>query len=415
MKKALLAVCLSALLLIGSAWAEAAKPLTVVLATDMHYFSPSLTDYSERFMDAVYASDGKAIHYSPQICKAFVRDMLALRPDTVILSGDLTLNGAPVSLREFADLLAPLAEAGIQVLTIPGNHDIGGQAYRISADGVSVIPAASAGEFLEIYGGYGYTGALSRDDASMSYIAKLSDSVWAVMLDVNTGRTPGQVLAATLVWLEEQLQAAQAAGVTVIGVSHQNLMVHNKYFSQGVMITNAPKLQALYRQYGVRLNLSGHTHMQHIAALGNDVVEIVTSSMAVAPGYYGVITLEGKELQTYQAVPVDVEGWAAATGETDGNLLHFSEYMKEFYCEVVRRKVVNTVSAPSIPDADRQRMIDFAVDLSYCDFSGTLADLKNPQALDLWQQYLPNAIFTYYLKGAMANGLVNMNSYDFRK
>ena len=77
----LLALCLAALLaLSGCAAAREAETLTVVLATDMHYLSPELTDYGGRFMNTVYASDGKVIHYSPQICGAFVRDMLAEKP-----------------------------------------------------------------------------------------------------------------------------------------------------------------------------------------------------------------------------------------------------------------------------------------------------------------------------------------------
>ena len=168
----LLALCLAALLaLSGCAAAREAETLTVVLATNMHYLSPELTDYRGRFMNTVYASDGKVIHYSPQICGAFVRDMLALRPDAVILSGDLTLNGALVSHEEFAALLRPLAEAGIRVLALPGNHDVGGRAYSFSDSGIVAIPAATAEEFLGIYRDFGYAQALSRDTASLSYTA----------------------------------------------------------------------------------------------------------------------------------------------------------------------------------------------------------------------------------------------------
>ena len=413
MKQAIPALCLAILLTLLSGPALAGEQaLTLVLATDMHYLSPSLTDYGERFMNTVYASDGKVIHYSPQICEAFIRDMLALRPDAVILSGDLTLNGAPVSHQEFAGMLTRLTGAGIRVLVIPGNHDVGGRAYSFGPNGVIGFPAATAAEFLETYSAFGYEDALSRDEASLSYIAELGDCVQAVMLDVNANGTRGTAKTSTLAWLEAQLQEAQAEGALVIGVSHQNLLAHNKYFTQGVMIGQAQNLLALYRKYGVRLNLSGHTHMQHITAAG-DTVEIVTSSMALAPGYYGVITLDGKTLKAYEAVPVDVEGWARETGETNADLIGFSRYTEEFFRETVRLKVAAAVADLAVSDEERQRMIDFAVDLSYHDFSGTRADLKDTGGMKLWEQYLPNGVFTYYLRGALAEEPWNMDRYDF--
>jgi len=410
MKKTALVICLLALLLTGCACAE--DRLTVVLATDMHYLSPSLTDGGEGFMDIVYAADGKVIHYSPQICRAFVRDMLRLKPDAVILSGDLTLNGAPESLREFADMLEPLRAAGIRVLAMPGNHDVGGKAYAFRGSGVISFPAATAEGFLQIYEGFGPADALSRDEGTLSYTARLSDRVWALMVDVNTVAPQGTVRDDTFAWIEGQLQAARAAGATVIGVSHQNLLPHNKYFTQGVMISQARRLQALYRQYGVRLNLSGHTHMQHIAADG-DIVEIVTSSMALAPGYYGVITLDGGALDAYTAVPVDVSGWAAEAGETNADLLGFADYTKAFYCEVVRRKAADGVADLSADQDEKTRMLDFAVDLSYCDFSGTRSNVRDPEALALWEKYQPYSAFTYYLKGAVSDGLKDMTRYSF--
>ena len=312
MKKLVPALCLALILLAGCASAESTDPLTIVAATDMHYYSPSLTDYGERFMNAVYASDGKVIHYSPQICRAFVRDMLRLQPDAVILSGDLTLNGEHVNHREFSALLAPLTEAGIPVWALPGNHDVGAQTYIASGGAAAFVPETTAAEFLSFYDSFGYANALSRDADSLSYVAELGNGVWALMVDVNGNSLPGYVMPATLAWVEKQLQAAREAGVTVIGVTHQTLLNHYGAFSQGVVIDNAQRLLDLYKQYGVRLNLSGHTHLQHIMAAADGPVEIVTASMAVAPGYYGVITLNGKDLGTYQAIPVDVEGWACS-------------------------------------------------------------------------------------------------------
>lgn len=81
--------------------------------------------------------------------------------------------------------------------------------------------------------------------------------------------------------------------------------------------------------------------------------------------------------------------------------------------EVVCRKTAAMFTDSKLPEADVARMIGFAVDLSYCDFSGTREDIRDPEALALWERYLPDAVFTYYLKGALAEKPWNMNHYDF--
>ena len=93
--------------------------LTIVHATDMHFLSPKLTDYSQEFIDFLSRTDGKVTQYSPQICEAFVADMLEMKPDAVILSGDLTLNGAYESHSYLAAVLIPLTAAGIAAARWP--------------------------------------------------------------------------------------------------------------------------------------------------------------------------------------------------------------------------------------------------------------------------------------------------------
>ena len=201
----------------------------------------------------------------------------------------------------------------------------------------------------------------------------------------------------------------------MIGVTHQTLLNHYGAFNQGVVIDNAQRLLDLYKKYGVRLNLSGHTHLQHIMAEEDGPVEIVTASMAVSPGYYGVITLNGKALDTYQAIPVDVDGWALEAGETNEDLLHFSAYTEAFFREVSRRKMAGSVTDPSIPEEARQRMLEFAVDMNYCDFAGLRAEVKDPEALALWEKYLPNTFRTYYMDELLTDSMEDMIFYRFKE
>ena len=48
------------------------------------------------------------------------------------------------------------------------------------------MPGVSGEEFAEIYGEFGFDEALSRDQDSLSYVSRLNDSTWLLMLDANT-------------------------------------------------------------------------------------------------------------------------------------------------------------------------------------------------------------------------------------
>ena len=62
----------------------------IMLGTDIHYFSDSLTDGGPRFQEMVEYGDGKVVTYIDQITDAFLDEVVKLRPDALVLSGDLT-------------------------------------------------------------------------------------------------------------------------------------------------------------------------------------------------------------------------------------------------------------------------------------------------------------------------------------
>ena len=149
----------------------------------------------------------------------------------------------------------------------------------------------TAAEFAEIYADCGFSGAMARDEASLSYVYELSPALRVLMLDVNTAEAPQAVKDETLAWAEGRLADAAAAGAKVIAVSHQNLFRHNKVIYEGYVIKNADALRTLYERYGVLVNLTGHLHCQHIAHNDAGFYEIATSSLAVSPCQYGVLRL----------------------------------------------------------------------------------------------------------------------------
>lgn len=86
------------------------------MATDIHYLARSLTDGGSSFQYMVEHGDGKVVTYIEQIVDAFLEEVSAQKPDMLILSGDLTLDGEKKSHEELAGKLYSVQNAGIPVL-----------------------------------------------------------------------------------------------------------------------------------------------------------------------------------------------------------------------------------------------------------------------------------------------------------
>lgn len=406
----LLVLCLCA----AVSCAAAEDELLIVHATDMHYLSPALTDYGETFMQIVENADGKVTHYTPQLMRAFADEMLRLKPDAIILSGDLTLNGAEQSHQELTEILLPLQKAGIQVLALAGNHDTGTSAYRFGPEGVEAFAGMEDEQFDEMYAAFGYADALSRDGASMSYVAQVSPKVWCLLVDVNANGTYGTVQKETLAWIEEQLLRAREADVTVVAVSHQPVLLHNWMFSFGYTINNSASLLELYEKHHVKLNLSGHLHMQHIASSGA-LVEIAGSSLAVSPHQYGMLRIQDGRLLDYQMQPVDVAAWAEQNNETNADLLHFAAYSADFFDRTTRGQLLAMLEGSGIDAAEQKQMADFAVRVNREYFAGTREASEEDAVLELWIEHAPDQFFTHYLQTILNEPAIPMNQFVFEE
>ncbi len=356
---------------------EPMEELELITATDLHYLAPELTDHGAYFENMIRNADGKIMDHIDELTEAFLAEVIAEKPAALILSGDLTFNGARQSHETLAEKLRAVAEAGIPVLVIPGNHDLeNDNAAAFHGDGFTRVDSVTPAEFADIYADFGFARARARDGASLSYIVDITPSLRVLMLDVNGVDTPNIVPAETLAWVEAQLADAAVAGAKVLAVSHQNIYRHNPVIYRGYVIENADELLALYEKYGVIANLSGHLHCQHIAR-GDGPWEIATSALPVNPCQYGVLTLSPYALD-YEARPVDVPGWAAAQGISDPELLAFPAYAAAFF-----RQSGRSVIDPSDPDA--AELDAFFRELNEAYFAGRL-DRVDPQdpRFDRW-------------------------------
>ena len=270
---------------------------TIVQISDIHYLSPSLFDY-DRLRNLTLTGDGKATHIMDKVMDEFVSEMLELSPDAVVVTGDLTYNGEKKSHEELKDKLSILEKNGIKVFVLMGNHDTGNATpYALYKDKVVETEGITAMEAEGLWMDFGYGEAVSKDPVSNSYMAKVSDNLWIMCIDSNNG-SGGSVRSKTLTWMENALRVANIKEKKVITATHQNLFVHNPRYTFGYQINNSNKVVDILKKWGVKLNLSGHLHIQHITK-ESGITEIAQESFSDWPLQYGVIEIDDNGRYSY--------------------------------------------------------------------------------------------------------------------
>ena len=144
----------------------------MMVLSDPHVMDTSLFDvpYGEAFMQAMQR-DLKVNESSAQLFDKFVGIVLKERPQLLLVPGDLTKDGEKASHMYVAKRLAEIEAAGVQVLVVPGNHDMENPlAYGYHGNKAEHVPSVSEKEFREIYKDFGYAEAVSVDSLSGSYI-----------------------------------------------------------------------------------------------------------------------------------------------------------------------------------------------------------------------------------------------------
>ena len=293
-----------------------------VIASDLHYIAPELTDGGPGYQQTLKNGDSKFMPYVEEITDAFLDEVLADPPDVVLLTGDLTFNGAEISHRRLAGKLQRLEDAGIPVLVLPGNHDVYNENAALYRGGsFERVPFADSESFAGIYRDFGPGEALSADSDSLSYVWQLNEQVWIMMLDENTAHDFCGLSDRSFQWIEAQLQKAREEGRFVLVAGHQNVFQHS-IFRGGYVIQEAQRLQELLRRYGVPLCLSGHLHTQHVQS-EDGLTEIATSALCSYPCQYAVLTAEDGRLR-YGTRRLDLAAWAERNGRPDAVFQDFA-------------------------------------------------------------------------------------------
>jgi len=190
-----------------------------------------------------------------------------MRPELVLITGDLTKDGEKVSHEYVTSKLDELRAIGIKTLVIPGNHDRGSNSDAVYYDGESTTAAtvATNGWFATQYANYGYGVSSEREGTTLTYACEPITGL--VVIGIDSG-TDGNVSETTLNWVVEKATAARASGKKVIAMMHHPLMPHfagvDNFVSTAV-VGNYETVRNTLADAGIRVVFTGHFHTSDIA------------------------------------------------------------------------------------------------------------------------------------------------------
>ena len=196
--------------------------------------------------------------------------------------------------------LQRLVDAGIQVLVVPGNHDINNPDARIY-DGDTETPTdtITRNDFAGIYRQMGYDESSRRDPDTLSYSRDINDDLTILAIDacmdrlntfVSRGdvkdhcKTSGRLEPSTQQWLVDEATRATASGRRIIAMMHHHLVPHfhmEDTLASPYMVDEAGQLCHRLIQAGVHVIFTGHLHISDICQISyhnGTMVEIATAA-----------------------------------------------------------------------------------------------------------------------------------------
>lgn len=285
---------------------------TFAVMSDVHYFSPSLYGDNEDYVTAEN-SDRKMFRESSDILDKALADIVAAKPNMVIVPGDLTKDGERVCHEEakekFDAAREQLEAAGVntQFYVINGNHDLNNHNGKDFSGGTAedadrTDPSEYKGE---IWTACGYADTTAYDlggtaDGSLSYVAQPCPGLTLIAVDtckynVDAGdgtlaqETSGHISDDLLEWVCEQAKQARAAGDVVVAMQHHGIVPHFGYepviFGE-YLVDDYERVAQAYAEAGISAVFTGHMHANDIAAAtygDATIYDIETGSLVTYP------------------------------------------------------------------------------------------------------------------------------------
>lgn len=256
--------------------------------------------------------------------------------DALLLLGDVTNNGKLEEITALFELLKPAREAGVQILIVPGNHDLSGM---------------TAMEFMKVCAGFGLEEAYAVDSVSGSYAVHVTDGLDVMLLcTALPGEAGGFVAPETLSWAQKFVQEAQQEGRRVLLGGHHPLLSHSvSDDSRGDLTDGRQALTQWLAQTDTPLFLAGHRHIGHWSQHGG-LTEILAGKTDLWPLCVGKLVLSDAGID-FSLLPLaasdsvlmqdalkatDAKARAMAEGVLKNTSMAANEAMVDYFASIYR-------------------------------------------------------------------------------
>ena len=315
----------------------------IVVLSDTHVMAPELLVSDGSAWQQFLSADRKMVDHSKTLFDTMIERLKTeLKPQLVLITGDITKDGELLSHQYVAGKLNELHQCGIRTLVIPGNHDLGTR-NAFCYDGANTTKAAtiSAVDFAKLYATYGYDEHSDRENSTLTYCTEPIPGL--VVIGIDSGEN-GWLSRLTLNWVCNKAEEAHKAGKQVLAMMHHPLFPHfygvDKFVKTAV-ITDYEQVRNRLADAGIRVVLTGHFHTSDIAKnfnadLSKSIIDISTGSLISYPCDYRVLTLSADLRQ------LNVTTGHVTTIPGDD---HFSDTAKERLTESIRTQVEDMSSA----------------------------------------------------------------------
>ncbi|MDQ1372725.1 MAG: hypothetical protein QOJ09_63 [Actinomycetota bacterium] len=237
-------------------------------------------------------------YFDGDLLERAVAETVALRPDLVVVGGDLTAEGYSHEFRLAKQHLQPLFDADLGVVVVPGNHDSKNVGYLHFRDefGAGDVPG-KCDRMLQLH---------STGPSPLSMRVVAIDSSKPDLAEGEVGRERYQ-------WIRDHFTATADTKTFVL---HHHLVPVPGTGRERNTVWDAGDVLALLGELGVDMALSGHKHVPHVWLLnGVLIVNSGTVSSYRLRGYtrpsYNVIEVSHATIRVTLKYPGTGERLAA--------------------------------------------------------------------------------------------------------
>ena len=290
--------------------------------TDLHHYAHELGIEGKAF-ESICLSDQKCLAETGAMIDAYFDKIIEdTETNIVLITGDVTCNGAMESHRDLLPKLYRLKDAGKKVYLTTVTHDYymengngTGKAEKCVGDEILTATRTERDELLEIYKDFGLSEAISIHKPSHSYCVKLQEGYRLLCLNDDGDEFFCGYYDDCLEWIKEQIDDAKANRDYIFAVTHHPVIPPTPiypYFSRRDMLGDFEKTSEFFADNGIKFIFTGHTHMMNIAKIitpkGNELYDINTCSAVGYPNAMRKVVMTDSKVQV-DSVRIDSFDW----------------------------------------------------------------------------------------------------------